>query len=140
LIGVKARALILALLLALLGASAASAAKPKPIFWKNYGKPVAIEPARVDIDYGTGFAWVSGLTEWEDWGTVSATARGVFHLNDCRPNCAAGHYRSHSARVTLFKVRHCHGQRRYLDVKVQPRGLPLATWGSDCRGAQVTSP
>ena len=80
---------------------------------------MAIEPTRIDI---------------------SATARGTFHLNDCRPNCAAGHYKTHSARITLFKVRHCQGQRRYLDIKVQPKNLPLATWGSDCRGAQVTSP
>lgn len=71
---------------------------------------------------------------------AAAAAIGVFHLNDCRPNCAAGHYKTHRARITLFKVRHCNGQRRYLDVKVQPKNLPLATWGSNCRGAQVVSP
>jgi hypothetical protein len=134
-----AAVLVLIALLALCPA-AASAAKPKPIFWKNFGDPVTIEPTRIDINYSTGFAWATKLTEWEDWGTVSATATGVVHLNTCRPFCAAGNYRSHSARITLFKVRHCNGQRRYLDIKVQPKGLPLASWGSDCRGGQVVSP
>lgn len=134
------RPLLLALLALLICTAPVDAAKPKPIFWKNYEEPAQIEPTRIEINYSTGFAWVSGLTEWEDWGTVSATARGTFHVNSCRPNCAAGNYEAHRARVTLFKVRHCQGQRRYLNVKVQARNKPLATWGSDCRGAQIVDP
>lgn len=123
-----------------LGTLPAGAAKPKPIFWKNFGKPVKIEPPRVEIDYGTGVAWVDHIKSWEDWGTVRATAKGRIHLNTCRPYCAAGNYKAYSGRVTLFKVRHCGRQRRYLDVKILPENKPKATWGSDCRGAQVVAP
>ncbi|MET0559597.1 MAG: hypothetical protein ABW065_13160 [Solirubrobacterales bacterium] len=131
----------LALLVAL-GALAASAfaTNPKPIFWKSFGKPVAVEPSRIDIDYATGAAWADHLTEWEGWGTARATAEGVLHLNTCRPYCAAGNFKAYKGRVTLFKVRICGSQRRYVDVKIVPEHQPKATWGSDCRGAQVVAP
>jgi hypothetical protein len=129
-------------LLVALGVLTAStlAANPKPIFWKSFGKPAAIEPSRIDIDYATGAAWADHLSDWEGWGTARATAEGVLHLNTCRPYCAAGNFKAYRGRVTLFKVRTCGGQRRYVDVKIVPEHQPKATWGSDCRGAQVVAP
>jgi hypothetical protein len=132
-------ALFLLVCLAALAAPA-TASNPKPIFWKSFGKPVAVEPTRIDIDYGTGAAWADHLTEWEGWGTARATAEGVLHLNTCRPFCAAGNFKAYRGRVTLFKVRTCGTQRRYLDVKIVPEHKPRASWGSDCRGAQVVAP
>jgi len=136
----KSTAAILVAMLALTVAAMATAAEPKPIFWKNFGKPASIEPSRVDINYSTGAAWVDRLGEWEGWGTARATAEGTIHLNTCRPYCAAGNFKAYRGRVTLFKVRHCAGQRRYVDVKIVPNGQPKATWGSDCRGAQIVDP
>jgi hypothetical protein len=133
-------AIVLAATLALAAVSGATAIEPKPIYWKSFGKPAKIEPKRIDIDYSTGAAWVDQLTEWEGWGTASATAEGVIHLNTCRPYCAAGNFKAYRGTVTLFKVRFCNGQRRYVDIKILPQGQPKATWGSDCRGAQVVSP
>lgn len=130
----------LAAILAIAVASNAGAAKPAPIYWKTFGQPVKIEPSRIEINYGTGVALATKLTEWDGWGSVSATAEGVIHLNTCRPDCAAGNYKAYRGRVTLFKVRHCNGQRRYLDIKVKPENQPKATWGSDCRGAQIVAP
>jgi hypothetical protein len=130
----------LAFLAAITAASLALAAETKPIFWKNFGKPVTIEPSRIEINYGTGAAWADHLAEWEGWGTARATAEGVLHLNTCRPFCAAGNFKAYRGRVTLFKVRHCGGQRRYVDIKIVPEHKPKASWGSDCRGAQVVSP
>jgi hypothetical protein len=131
--------MVLVATLALVVASAA-AAPPKPIYWKSYGKPAKIEPKRIDIDYSTGAAWADKLTAWEAWGSASATAEGVIHLNTCRPYCAAGNYKAYRGTVTLFKVRFCNGQRRYVNIKIVPEGQPKATWGSDCRGAQVVAP
>ncbi len=121
-------------------AASAGATNPKPIFWKSFGKPVAIEPSRIDIDYGTGAAWADHLAEWEGWGTARATAEGVLHLNTCRPYCAAGNFKAYKGRVTLFKVRNCGKQRRYVDIKILPDNQPKATWGSNCSGAQIVAP
>lgn len=121
-------------------AGSAGATKPKPIFWKSYGKPATIEPTRIDIDYSTGAAWADHLNEWEGWGSARATAEGVLHLNTCRPYCAAGNFKAYRGRVTLFKVRHCKGQRRYVDIKIVPDNQPKATWGSNCAGAQIVAP
>lgn len=122
------------------GAGATAATKPKPIFWKSYGKAATIEPSRIDIDYSTGAAWADHLTDWEGWGSARATADGVLHLNTCRPYCAAGNFKAYRGRVTLFKVRHCAGQRRYVDIKIVPDNQPKATWGSNCAGAQIVAP
>ncbi|HVY97750.1 MAG TPA: hypothetical protein VHA54_12385 [Solirubrobacterales bacterium] len=129
-----------AMLAVLAGPAAGGATKPKPIFWKSYGKPAVIEPSRIDIDYATGGAWADHLSEWEGWGTARATAEGVIHLNTCRPYCAAGNFKAYKGRVTLFKVRHCRAQRRYVDIKVVPENQPKATWGSNCAGAQIVAP
>jgi hypothetical protein len=111
-----------------------------PVFWKNYRHPVAIEPTRIDINYSTGFAWVAKLSEWKGWGSERASSEGVAHVNTCIPFCAAGNYKAYSATVTLYKVRSCGNQRRYLDVQLEIRGKPPTAWGSDCRGAQIVSP
>ena len=130
----------LAFVLAFAAVSASAATVSKPIFWKNFGKPAQVEPKRVDINYSTGAAWVDRLGEWKGWGTARATAEGTIHLNTCRPYCAAGNFKAYKGRVTLFKVRRCGGQRRYVDVKIVPNGQPKASWGSDCRGAQIVDP
>jgi hypothetical protein len=31
--------------------------------------------------------------KWRDWGKSSASGRGTAKVNDCRPNCALGHFR-----------------------------------------------
>jgi hypothetical protein len=119
---------------------ASSVASPAQVFWKNYRQPATVEPSRININYSTGFAWVTGLNEWEGWSGASATSPGVAHLNICKPNCAAGNYKAFGATVTLYKIRSCGQQRRYLDIKVKVAAKPPTIWGSECRGAQIVSP
>ena len=122
-------------------ALAISSSAAAPVFWKNYRQPVAVEPTRIDINYSTGYAWVAKLSEWEGWGSERATGTGVAHVNTCIPFCAAGNYKAYSgATVTLFKVRSCGSQRRYLNIRLQLPGKPGTVWGSDCRGAQIVAP
>lgn len=132
-------ALLLGVLLALAFAGYSSAAGGQ-VVWKNYGKPVLVEPERVDITYSTGFAWADHLTEWTGWGSKRAVADGRIHLNTCKPFCAAGNYKAYDGTVVLSKIRGCNGQRRYLDVKVVPKGQPAAAWGSNCKGLQIAAP
>ena len=110
------------------------------VYWKNFGKPVEVEPVRIDINYSTGYAWATGLNEWSGWGGERATAEGVLHLNTCRPFCAAGNYKAYKGRVTLFKVRRCGKQRRYIDIKIKVSSRAPTIWGSDCRGLQIENP
>jgi hypothetical protein len=124
---------------AALAASIATAGNDA-IFWKNYRQPVQVEPTRININYSTGFAWATGLTEWQGWGSTRASTPGVIHLNTCRPFCAAGHYKAYRGRVTLYKVRRCNGQRRYVDIKVTVPGKPPGIWGSNCKGLQIVNP
>lgn len=111
-----------------------------PIYWKNENKPATVEPARINIQYSTGFAWATGLTDWQNWGTKTAFANGTLHLNTCKPFCAAGNYKAYAGRVTLFKVRKCGNQRRYLDIKIKRVNQPPVTWGSNCAGLQIKAP
>ena len=111
-----------------------------PVYWKNFHKPATIEPARININYSTGFAWATGLDDWQGWGTKRAAASGTLHLNTCRPFCAAGNYKAYEGRVTLFKIRNCGNQRRYLDIKIKRLQQPSVTWGSDCKGVQINAP
>jgi hypothetical protein len=74
-------------LLLLVGRSAAAkgsdrvaTASASPIYWKNYRKPATIEPTRININYSTGFAWATGLDQWQGWGTSRAVASGILHL------------------------------------------------------------
>jgi len=39
--------------------------------------------------------------DWARWGVRTASADGVFHQNDCDPNCAAGTFRSRRGTITL---------------------------------------
>ncbi|MEU6315486.1 hypothetical protein [Streptomyces sp. NPDC047014] len=41
--------------------------------------------------------------DWKTWGPNTATATGTDLVNDCRPNCAAGRFRSYPVEVTLSK-------------------------------------
>lgn len=138
-IALPCAALALVSLALLAGSSEAAGGS---VYWKSYGKPVGVEPHRIDINYSTGYAWATGLTDWKGWGTRTAHADGVLHLNTCRPYCAAGHYRADKGRVTLYKVRRCGRQRRYLDIKVKvtDSARPVSVWGSDCHGAQIRNP
>ncbi|MEU3982146.1 hypothetical protein AB0F77_18920 [Streptomyces sp. NPDC026672] len=49
----------------------------------------------------------SRLTQlrWSEWGTGSATASGVNMVNDCKPYCAAGTFRSYDVTVRLDRPR-----------------------------------
>ena len=124
----------------LLGITGLGSAASSQVFWKNYGKPVAVEPTRVEIAFGTGFTWANHLSEWSGWGSERAVAEGVIHLNTCKPFCAAGNYKAYKGKIVLSKISGCNGQRRYRDVKVVPKGQPSSIWGSDCRGLQVVAP
>lgn len=41
---------------------------------------------------------------WSTWSATAASASGTYTFNDCTPYCAAGHFHSDPATVSLSKV------------------------------------
>src|SRR3569833_453074 len=44
---------------------------------------------------------------WSGWTRTRAVGTGTAHENDCKPNCAAGHFHAFPITVRLSKVVHC---------------------------------
>jgi hypothetical protein len=57
-----------------------------------------MEPEHIMFACGDGNFYVNHL-HWNSWQRLRATARGVFHFNDCTPDCADGTF--HTRRGTL---------------------------------------
>ena len=49
-----------------------------------------VRPASIVIACADANFYVDHL-RWKTWGARVATATGMAHQNDCKPNCAAGH-------------------------------------------------
>jgi hypothetical protein len=74
-----------------------------------------------------GNFWFTGL-KWKDWGAPKATATGTAHANDCTPYCAAGHFHTHAAVVTLSGTLRCSGRRQYAKLVVSYPGTKSAVF------------
>ena len=62
------------------------------------GKPQT-RPAQVMFACGDG-NFVANKLKWTGWGDTFAAATGTGSMNDCTPNCAAGHF--HSAPIVVI--------------------------------------
>ncbi|MDF3299168.1 hypothetical protein [Streptomyces tropicalis] len=67
--------------------------------WKPQQRPDAFILA-----CGDGNSRLAAL-HWNRWGSQSATARGLNYVNDCKPYCAAGTFRSYPVIVRLDRAR-----------------------------------
>jgi hypothetical protein len=56
--------------------------------------------------------YVTGLS-YSSYGVSEAKGKGVFHLNDCKPDCAGGRFHEHGGTIRLFDVVRCTDGRRY---------------------------
>jgi hypothetical protein len=63
-------------------------------------------PSKVVFACGDGNVYASNLT-WTNWGQFYAYARGTLTQNDCTPNCAAGHFHTYEASLTVWGQEHC---------------------------------
>jgi len=65
------------------------------------GGKTQVRPGSYILACGDGGALVEGLN-WAAWGSSSALANGTYALNDCTPDCAAGHFDAFPALVVLW--------------------------------------
>lgn len=73
-----------------------------------------VRPSQFDI-FCDGSAALSKLS-WSNWTTTDATGTGVFYVNNCEPNCAAGKWSHQNVIVVLWRgepVAHHAGQLGY---------------------------
>ena len=59
-----------------------------------------MRPRQIIVACGHGDFYVTGLA-WSRWGTLSADATGVGHMNDCKPDCASGTFHSRKGTLVL---------------------------------------
>ena len=59
-----------------------------------------VEPKTDVLACGDGNAWLDQL-RWRAWSSQRATGSGLYHVNDCMPDCAEGHFRTYKASVLL---------------------------------------
>jgi hypothetical protein len=78
--------------------AAAQTASPAIVLPDCLGKP-QIKPAQIVFACGDGNFSAAKL-QWTGWGATFAAARGTGSMNDCTPNCAAGHF--HSAPIVVL--------------------------------------
>jgi hypothetical protein len=68
-----------------------------------------VRPRSIVFACADGGFYVRRLT-WSSWRRFRASGRGVFHQNDCRPNCAEGTFHTAAGSIELRRRMVC-GQR-----------------------------
>ena len=99
---------------ALTSAGSASAARRPPVAYDCQGlRDGMVRPGEILLDCLSGNAFVK-TPAWRYWTRTSArTQRATLWVNKCRPNCAAGHYRTYAASLVLYRVQSAHGRGYY---------------------------
>lgn len=79
-----------------------------------------LRPARLELSCdGNVAVTVAG---WRYWSGISARTRtATLWVNNCRPDCAAGHYRKYAATVVLYRARTRDRARYYSRLKLTYR-------------------
>jgi hypothetical protein len=78
------------------------------------GKP-RVKPTSVLLACGDGSFRVTKLA-WTGWGQTFAAGRGTGFVNDCKPNCAAGHFHSYPVILLATGRQRCHGNPAYNSI------------------------
>ena len=72
-----------------------------------------IKPRKIIFACADGAYYVNHLS-WQSWHPGRAIGLGLFHQNDCRPNCADGTFHERRGRLVLRKRTWCSGPRKYV--------------------------
>ncbi len=81
------------------------------VTWSGCEHKPRVRPASIVVACADANFYVDHI-RWSSWRATGATGRGTAHLNDCTPNCAAGHFHAFPITVRLSKVVQCVKGRR----------------------------
>ncbi len=98
--------LLAAIVVAILAASAGAASPPPKLAACVPGSPSTVRPKKIIVACGDANFYFTNLA-WSSWNAKQAVASGIANLNDCKPYCAAGHFHTYRATVTLSRPRSC---------------------------------
>jgi hypothetical protein len=124
-----ALAVVVVALVAAVSASASSA--PGFLGCKSFTAPhskLQVKPASIIVACGDGGFYFSKL-RWTSWSGKLVHANGLGNANDCSPNCAAGHFHTYVANVSLGTPKTCGGRTEFTKLSwtfpgKRPKGQP----------------
>ena len=80
----------------------------------------AYKPRRLNPSVD-GSLYVRGM-QWTVWDDRRAVGEGIAHVNDCKPDCADGHYTTYRVTVRLARPRELCGSRFFTSLLVRGSG------------------
>ena len=98
---------------AVLAGSAVTSSAATPRTYVSKCDHTAIKPAQILFACGDGGFYADHL-RWGFWGKYRAHGRGIFHQNDCMPDCARGHFHARRGHITLRGRRWCSGVKQWV--------------------------
>jgi hypothetical protein len=120
---------------------AATTVEGPPVFGGCTSK-VEVRPRTIVFACGDGNFFATSL-RWTRWDASLATATGMGHQNDCKPDCARGHFHAYRVGVRLSAPVACVGTNEFTRLSWRfLRGKPIgvASRGSEsfsCRWRRV---
>ncbi len=123
-------AVLAALVLAVTAAGAAAALTTSP------SRPAPAGSARLPVGYNGLDGWQHGrarlsviyvggstaflrIKHWAQWSAASAATRGTLWVDNCRPDCASGDFRTYPAQVSLSRVADRKGVRFFSRMRLR---------------------
>lgn len=103
-------------------------------YFAQYGVSThAYKPRRLNPSVD-GSLYVRGV-RWTVWDDRRAVGDGVAHVNDCKPDCADGHYTEYRVAVRLAQPRRLCGSRFFTAIHLKGPGYHTSarTPGVGCR-------
>ena len=109
-------------------AATATPSQPSPTRLLGcHGTRAEIRPAYILVACGDANFYVNHV-EWSRWTATTSLGAAIAHQNDCRPFCAAGHFRAYRVTIRLFRPEICRSGRlftrfTYVFVNATPAGI-----------------
>ena len=117
--------------------SVGAAAKGRT-FVTNNCHLVRFRPQYILFACGDG-AFYARRLEWDTWHRWRAVGHGVFHQNDCDPNCADGTFHKAGGRIVLKKRDRCPDVHHYVFTRAAIR-FEESLLGRDRVGTSIGCP
>ena len=74
---------------------------------------------RLPVIYVGGSTAFLRIKHWSNWSAVSAATGGTLWVDNCRPDCASGHFRTYPAQITLSRVADRKGVRFFSRMRLR---------------------
>ena len=93
----------------------------RPTYVAQYGVSSHASAPRQLNPSVDGSLSVTGM-HWRVWNAHRAVGTGTAHVNDCKPDCADGHFSSHPVTVRLGHPRIMCGSRFFTTLRITGSG------------------